>query len=337
MAKLIFLLAMVAFASTLLVSIAGAADNSTSPSPSPSADPTAYDMLQRFGFPVGILPQGVQGYKLADDGSSFEVYLAGDCEFRAAKKYVLHYSSRVAGQIAAGSITSLEGVKVKEAFAWLRISEVDVDGDQIKLHVGLITAIIASDQLALRKSKKTNTATMAKKLLAAAAALLLLAAAPALASSSSPGSSNLTATPTAYEMVERYGFPRGILPEGVESYVLRPDGSFEVHLSGDGDGNGGGGDCEFRVGDGGAYLLRYGRRVAGVAMEGSIRSLEGVSVKVLFAWLGIGRVDRAGDDLRFFVGPLSAAFPLANFADCPRCRCGFDCDTAAGAAAIAAS
>uniref|UniRef100_A0A0E0BH63 Uncharacterized protein n=1 Tax=Oryza glumipatula TaxID=40148 RepID=A0A0E0BH63_9ORYZ len=189
---------------------------------------------------------------------------------------------------------------------------------------------------------------MAKKLLAAAAALLLLlllaAAAPALASSSSsssPGSANLTATPTAYEMVERYGFPRGILPEGVESYVLRPDGSFEVHLSGDGggDGNGGGGDCEFRVGDGGAYLLRYGRRVAGVAMEGSIRSLEGVSVKVLFAWLGIGRVDRAGDDLRFFVGPLSAAFPLANFADCPRCRCGFDCDTAAAAAAavIAAS
>lgn len=148
MAKLIFLLAMVAFASTLLVSIAGAADNSTSPS-SPSADPTAYVMLQRFGFPVGILPQGVQGYKLGDDGSSFEVYLAGDCEFRAAKKYVLHYSSRVAGQIAAGSITSLEGVKVKEAFAWFRISEVDVDGDQIKLHVGLYTATVAADQLAV--------------------------------------------------------------------------------------------------------------------------------------------------------------------------------------------
>uniref|UniRef100_A0A0E0ME66 DUF538 family protein n=1 Tax=Oryza punctata TaxID=4537 RepID=A0A0E0ME66_ORYPU len=175
---------------------------------------------------------------------------------------------------------------------------------------------------------------MAKLLAAAAALLLLLAGAPALASSSE--NSNLTATPTAYEMVERYGFPRGILPEGVESYVLRRDGSFEVHLSGGGNGRGGG-DCEFRVGDGGAYLLRYGRRVAGIAREGSIRALEGVSVKVVFAWLGIGQVDRAGDELRFFVGPISAAFPLANFADCPRCRCGFDCATNASAAVLAAA
>uniref|UniRef100_A0A0E0ME67 DUF538 family protein n=1 Tax=Oryza punctata TaxID=4537 RepID=A0A0E0ME67_ORYPU len=148
MAKHFFLLAMVA--STLL-SIAGATDNSTSPppSPSPSPDPTAYEMLQKFGFPVGILPEGVQGYKLADDGSSFEVYLAGDCQFRAAKKYVLHYSSRVAGRIAACSIAALEGVKVKEAFAWLRISQVDVDGDHLKLHVGLFTTSVAADQLAV--------------------------------------------------------------------------------------------------------------------------------------------------------------------------------------------
>ncbi|XP_006663322.2 uncharacterized protein LOC102701768 [Oryza brachyantha] len=175
---------------------------------------------------------------------------------------------------------------------------------------------------------------MAKLFLVAALLLAAAAAAPALASSSSSssGDTNNTAAPTAYEMVERYGFPRGILPEGVQSYVLRPDGSFEVLLSGDG--VGGGGDCEFRVGDGGAYLLRYGRRIAGNAREGSIRSLEGVSVKVLFAWLGIGQVDRAGDQLRFFVGPLSASFPLANFADCPRCRCGFDC---AGGHAIAAA
>ncbi|KAF0895194.1 hypothetical protein E2562_008534 [Oryza meyeriana var. granulata] len=107
------------------------------------------------------------------------------------------------------------------------------------------------------------------KLAAAAAAAVLLAAASALASS---GSSNLTASTTtmAYEMVERYGFPHDIPPEGVPSFV--------------------------------------------------------------FAWLGIGQVDRAGDEVRYSVGPLSASFPLANFAEFPRCRCGFHC-----AAEIAAS
>ncbi|KAL5205016.1 hypothetical protein ABZP36_009887 [Zizania latifolia] len=162
---------------------------------------------------------------------------------------------------------------------------------------------------------------MAKVVVVVVAAALLVVAAvtPALASG------NWTAAaPTAYEMLERYCFPRGILPEGVQSYVLRPDGSFVVHLSGNG-------DCEFRVRGGGTYPLRYGRRVAGNAMAGSIRALEGVSVKVLFVWLGISQVDRAGDQLSFSVGPLSASFPLANFATCPRCRCGFDCANAAAA------
>ena len=39
--------------------------------------------------------------------------------------------------------------------------------------------------------------------------------------------------PTVCEMLERYNFTQGILPEGVTWYVLRPDGSFEVYLPGD--------------------------------------------------------------------------------------------------------
>ncbi|CAO1948531.1 unnamed protein product [Urochloa humidicola] len=62
--------------------------------------------------------------------------------------------------------------------------------------------------------------------------------------------------PTAYEMLERYNFTEGILPEGVMGYVLRPDGSFEVYLPG---------DCAFRAG---SMQVRYGSRVAG-----TIRSL----------------------------------------------------------------
>ncbi|XP_066397139.1 uncharacterized protein [Miscanthus floridulus] len=111
-------------------------------------------------------------------------------------------------------------------------------------------------------------------------------------------------------------FPRGILPERVQRYELRPDdGSFEVFLSGC--------TCKCRVGH--QYLLRYDRRISGTAREGSIRALHGVSVKVLFVWLGITEVDRAGDQLSFPVGPLAASFLWENFAESPRCQCGFDC------------
>ncbi|MQL86931.1 hypothetical protein Taro_019468 [Colocasia esculenta] len=39
-------------------------------------------------------------------------------------------------------------------------------------------------------------------------------------------------SPTAYEELEQYGFPRGILPEGVKSNLLRKDGTFEAYLGG---------------------------------------------------------------------------------------------------------
>jgi Protein of unknown function, DUF538 len=53
--------------------------------------PTAYEVLQGLSFPVGILPQGVQSYLLTPDGS-FEVFLAANCEFKVAGKYLLKYS-----------------------------------------------------------------------------------------------------------------------------------------------------------------------------------------------------------------------------------------------------
>ncbi|KAF0888600.1 hypothetical protein E2562_016067 [Oryza meyeriana var. granulata] len=129
-----------------------------------------------------------------------------------------------------------------------------------------------------------------------------------------------TSTPTAYEMLERYDFPRGILPVGVEGYVLREDGSFEVYFPR---------DCEFMLAR--TWLVRYGARIAGAAASGSLTSLQGVYVKVLFVWLPVGEVDRAGDKLSFYIGPVSTSFPLADFADSPRCR-GYDLAATAAAA-----
>ena len=123
--------------------------------------------------------------------------------------------------------------------------------------------------------------------------------------------------PTAYELLESYDFPQGLLPEGVESYLLQSDGSFDVYF---------GWECEFKVQD--SYLLRYKRRISGTLEAGRLKDLKGVSVRFLFVWLGITEVVRMDDELRFYVGPISASFPVTSFVDCPMCRCGFDCGTA---------
>ncbi|CAL9161143.1 unnamed protein product [Musa hybrid cultivar] len=141
--------------------------------------------------------------------------------------------------------------------------------------------------------------------------ILLLSLAP------SSVETQISDQPTAYQMLEQYDFPRGILPQGVRRYVLNQDGSFEVYLSG---------DCEFKVT--GGYLLHYKRKITGAVASGSLTNLRGVSVKVLFLWFGIDEVLRSGDEIDFFVGPLSASFGLSNFEECPRCRCGFDCSAA---------
>ncbi|CAO2141296.1 unnamed protein product [Urochloa humidicola] len=113
--------------------------------------------------------------------------------------------------------------------------------------------------------------------------------------------------PTAYEMLERYNFTEGILPEGVTGYILRADGSFEVYLPG---------ECNFRAG---SMQIRYGSRVAGTIRPASITGIEGVKVKALLAWVAVTEVDRVEDRIRFSAGPVSKSFPIDTFAHSPQC------------------
>jgi hypothetical protein len=155
--------------------------------------------------------------------------------------------------------------------------------------------------------------------------LLLLLAATAVAeeaaAEASGGGGNATETspppPTAYEMLERYGFPRGILPAGVTGYELGADGAFEVYFPR---------ACEFLLAR--TWLVRYEARVSGSVAAGSLTALRGISVKVLFLWLGVGEVDRAGETLSFYIGPVATSFPIDDFAESPRCR-GYDAEAAA--------
>ncbi|CAD6342031.1 unnamed protein product [Miscanthus lutarioriparius] len=106
---------------------------------------------------------------------------------------------------------------------------------------------------------------------------------------------------------------RDVIADGVrDAGALRGDGSFEVYFPR---------PCEFLLA--GTWLVRYEPRVRGSVAAGSLMALDGISVKVLFLWLGVGEVDRAGDTLSFYVGPVATSFPLDDFAESPRCR-GYD-------------
>ncbi|XP_037424392.1 uncharacterized protein LOC119289064 [Triticum dicoccoides] len=138
--------------------------------------------------------------------------------------------------------------------------------------------------------------------------LLILLLAASVVASSVTATSSTSPSSTAYELLEKYGFPRGILPEGVQDYALHPDGSFEVSLPG---------GCEINIG---GFTLRYEGNVHGNIQSMLINALTGVSVKVAFQWVSINAVERHGDQLIFNAAVISKSFPVNNFSRSPRCN-----------------
>ncbi|GFS39748.1 transmembrane protein, putative [Actinidia rufa] len=121
-------------------------------------------------------------------------------------------------------------------------------------------------------------------------------------------------TATAYDLLQEYNFPAGLLPQGVKGYELDAStGKFKVYLNG---------TCSFKAE---GYDLKYKSTISGVISKGKIKNLNGISVKVIFLWFDITEVTRDGDDLNLSVGIASAQFGIDNFEESPQCGCGFDC------------
>ncbi|KAH7852129.1 hypothetical protein Vadar_020947 [Vaccinium darrowii] len=88
------------------------------------AYPDAYEVLKEFGYPVGLLPKEVAGYKLDRCTGEFSVYLATKrCNFSTGS-YSLIFKQTITGVLNKERISRIRGVKVKGLFGWTNLDEV---------------------------------------------------------------------------------------------------------------------------------------------------------------------------------------------------------------------
>ncbi|XP_020209991.1 uncharacterized protein At5g01610 [Cajanus cajan] len=110
-----------------------------------TAAPTAYEMLESFHFPEGILPKGVTGYELDPATGKFRADLNGSCSFALEGSYRLSYQPTITGYISDGRLTELRGISVKVLFFWLNILDVARVGDDLDFSVGVASASFPLD------------------------------------------------------------------------------------------------------------------------------------------------------------------------------------------------
>ncbi|CAI9756671.1 unnamed protein product [Fraxinus pennsylvanica] len=91
---------------------------------------TAYNVLQAYDFPVGILPMGVTHYEINKANAKFNPYFNSSCSFSIEGSYQLRYKLKINGYISKDKLTSLSG---------LNIGEVKRNGDKREFFVGILS------------------------------------------------------------------------------------------------------------------------------------------------------------------------------------------------------
>ncbi|XP_027348429.1 uncharacterized protein At5g01610 [Abrus precatorius] len=116
-----------------------------------------------------------------------------------------------------------------------------------------------------------------------------------------------------HELLPEYGFPKGIIPNNVESYTLSSDGSFTIQLKT---------PCyvHFHLQlEQEVQVVYYHTQITGVLSYGSLRHVSGIQAQKLFLWLSVTGIEAHRDVLEFFVGALSQKLPATQFQDVPAC------------------
>ncbi|KAG6533367.1 hypothetical protein ZIOFF_007234 [Zingiber officinale] len=129
------LVGVLAFAAFLILAFPALSEN-LNPNPS-----TAYDELQGSGLPVGLLPAGVVAYSLNRTSGDFAVDFGEACRVTLPPdNYLASYSNRVTGNLVAGRITGLQGIRVRAFFRWWSITGIRSSGKDIVFEVGPTSA-----------------------------------------------------------------------------------------------------------------------------------------------------------------------------------------------------
>ncbi|XP_057967966.1 uncharacterized protein LOC131157665 [Malania oleifera] len=111
------------------------------PNSSLELSPSAHVELNRYGFPIGLLPTNVLGYSLNDTSGAFSVNLDSACKILLPPdNYLATYSKTVRGKIVAGRIAELDGIRVRAFFKWWSITGIRSSGDNLVFEVGMVTA-----------------------------------------------------------------------------------------------------------------------------------------------------------------------------------------------------
>ncbi|KAL8170254.1 hypothetical protein V2J09_022058 [Rumex salicifolius] len=85
---------------------------------------SVYDALRAHGLPMGLLPKGVNGFTIDDEGR-FEAYLEQACSAKFESE--LHYDRIISGWLSYGSIGNLTGISSHELFLWFPVIGIRVD------------------------------------------------------------------------------------------------------------------------------------------------------------------------------------------------------------------
>ncbi|XP_074556214.1 uncharacterized protein LOC141812057 [Curcuma longa] len=84
----------------------------------------AYEVLCSHGLPIGLLPKGVQDFRIDVDGR-FEVRLPSPCTAKFEGEVL--YNTTVSGTISPGQIASLFSVAAQDLFLWFLVRAICLD------------------------------------------------------------------------------------------------------------------------------------------------------------------------------------------------------------------
>ncbi|CAN6558863.1 hypothetical protein FF1_028761 [Malus domestica] len=118
--------------------------------------------------------------------------------------------------------------------------------------------------------------------------------------------------PTVFDILPKFGLPRGLLPASVSNYTLSDDGRFVVVLPK---------TCYLQF----DYLVYYEKTITGKLTYGAITDLKGIQVQRFLFWLGVGeiRVDLPpSDNIYFTVGIINKKLDIGQFQNVRPCRDG---------------